>query len=235
MAAVSGRGPAPPLVIAAHGTADTGGRRVLQSVRHAVAAALPEVAVRLGYLEHAEPALEEAVPPGERAIVVPLFLASGYHVRSDLPERLARHAPDARATDALGSGEEVRDALAARLAEQGALAPGVGVVLASAGSADPRARGEVLDLAAALEEALRRPVRTALLGAAAPGLPDAVTRLRALSCHRIVAAAHLIAPGLFWDRLRASLSQNGIDTTTPPLGPDPRLVDALVSRYCAVA
>jgi sirohydrochlorin ferrochelatase len=226
VAAVSGRGPARPLVVAAHGTADAGGRRVLRSVRQAVAAALPEVPVRLGHLEHAGPALEEAVSPGERAIVVPLFLASGYHVTSDLPGRLARHAPDARATEALGSGEVVRDALAARLAAQGARAPGVGVVLASAGSADPRARSEILDLAAALEDALRRPVRIALLGGAA---------LRAQSCHRIVAAAHLIAPGLFWDRLRASLSQNGIDATTPPLGPDPRLVDALVSRYRAVA
>ncbi len=235
MAAVSGRGPARPLVVAAHGTADAGGRRVLRSVRQAVAAALPEVPVRLGHLEHAGPALEEAVSPGERAIVVPLFLASGYHVTSDLPGRLARHAPDARATEALGSGEVVRDALAARLAAQGARAPGVGVVLASAGSADPRARSEILDLAAALEDALRRPVRIALLGGAAPGLPEAVSRLRAQSCHRIVAAAHLIAPGLFWDRLRASLSQNGIDATTPPLGPDPRLVDALVSRYRAVA
>ena len=223
-----------PLVVAAHGTADPRGRRVLESVRQAVADALPEMPVRLGYLEHAVPLVEDVVAPGDGAVVVPLFLASGYHVRSDLPERLARHAPDATATPALGSGEEVRAALADRLVAERVAEAGTGVVLASAGSSDPRARGEALDLAAALEDRLGRPVRTAFLGGAAPGLPDAVTRLRARSCHRIVSAAHLVAPGYFWDRLRASLSQNGIDTTTAPLGPDPHLVDALVARYRSV-
>ncbi len=224
-----------PLVLAAHGTADPAGRRVVESVRQAVADALPAVPVRLGYLEHAEPVLERVLAPGEGAVVVPLFLVSGYHVRTDLPARLARHAPDAHPTAALGSGAEVRAALVGRLVRQRACGAGTGVVLASAGSSDPAARAEALDLAAALQDELGAIVRTAFLGGTAPGLADAVTRLRAKSCHRIVAAAHLIAPGLFWDRLRAWLSAYGIERTTEPIGPDPHLVEAVVARYRSVA
>ena len=73
-----------PLVVAAHGTTSAAGRRVVQDCA-ARAADLLRVPVRVGYVDVCEPTLADALAGGPAPVVVPLFLASGYHVRHDVP------------------------------------------------------------------------------------------------------------------------------------------------------
>ena len=233
MAAVSAR----PLVLVAHGTADRDGRRTLDDLTARVRTVLwendPGVRVRLGYLERAEPLLEDLVAPGEAAVVVPLFLARGYHVRSDLPERLSRLAPDAARTAAVGEGGAVAAALRRRVAALSEGHPGVGVVLVSAGSGDPRARSEVASLGARLEAGLGAPVRAAYLSGPGPDVTEAVRDLRRHGRSHLVGAVHLLAPGRFWDTARRALAEHGVTEQTVPLATDARIAEAVVESYRA--
>jgi len=126
-------------------------------------------------------------------------------------------------------------ALVRRLTGEYAGERGTGVVLASAGSRDPGARAESVDLAGRLEAAVGVPVRLGFLSGAGPTVADAAAGLRDGSCRRLVAATHLIAPGRFWDTLRARLRDNGIHHMTEPLGDDPGLAAAVAGTYLTVA
>src|SRR5206468_12461334 len=129
-------GAAPPLVLAAHGSADPRFGEVVGSIAVQVRLERPDLDVRIGYLEHGPPHLAEVVEPG--AVVVPLLLASGYHVRVDLPAQ----AKDTIITPALGPDPQLADALADRLTEAG-YDGGTPVILAAAGSTDDNALTEV--------------------------------------------------------------------------------------------
>ncbi len=224
-----------PLIVVAHGTGDPVGRRTLDELVSVVSGGLaeshPDVPVRLAYLERAAPSIEDVAAAGERAVVVPLFLARGYHVRADLPQRLARRAPDAALTAPLGAGGTVRRSLGRRLAALRQHRPGAGAVLASAGSSDHRARREVTALAAALEDDLVMPVRAAFLAGEGTTVADACHDLRRMGRSRLVGAVHLLAPGHFWDQARRTLSEHGVTDLTSPLAQDPAVAAAVVRSY----
>ena len=109
--------------------------------------------------------------------------------------------------------------------------PTTAVVLAAAGSSDPRSVADVDATAAALEERWTGPVTTGYGSAAQPPVPDAVTAARAAGARRVVLAAYLLAPGHFHDKL----STAGADTVTAPLLPDERIAAVLLDRYDAAA
>src|SRR3954471_64865 len=130
-----------PLVLVAHGSRDESAHTCVGEVADAVRAALPGVPVRIGYVDVCAPTGADAGAGLDGAVVVPAFLASGYHVRTDLPVQLHdAGAADARfvVTPALGPDPLVVRATARRLAEAG-WRYGDAVVLAAAGSADPAA------------------------------------------------------------------------------------------------
>ena len=78
-----------PLVLVAHGSRDDAAHACTGDIVDAVRAALPGVDVRLGYVDVRGPKVVDAVAGLDGAVVVPAFLASGYHVRTDLPAQLA--------------------------------------------------------------------------------------------------------------------------------------------------
>src|SRR3954452_12829565 len=134
-----------PLVLVAHGSRDHAAHACVEDIVAAVRTALTGVDVRLGYVDVRCPKVDEAVAGLDGAVVVPAFLASGYHVRTDLPAQLHdAGATDARfvVTRALGPDPLVVRATARRLAEAG-WRYGDAVVLAAAGSSDPAALAEV--------------------------------------------------------------------------------------------
>src|SRR3954454_16814818 len=88
--------PGPPLVLVAHGSTDPRFAAVVEAIAADVQESAPHVDVRVGYLEHGPPHVADVVEPG--AVVVPLLLTSGYHVRVDLPTQAA----DVQVTAALG-------------------------------------------------------------------------------------------------------------------------------------
>ncbi|MEW2548430.1 CbiX/SirB N-terminal domain-containing protein [Streptomyces sp. NPDC047002] len=188
---------APTLVAAAHGTRDPAGCAVTEALLDRVRALRPGLRVVACYLDLAAPALPEVLA-GLRgdAVLVPLLLGTGYHVRVDLPRALAG-APHLRARVAapLGPHPLLAEALARRLARCGR--EGGPVVLAAAGSGDPAAGDGTRAMAALLAERLRAPVVAAYLSAAEPTPAQAVDRLRAAGHREVTVAPYLLGPGFF--------------------------------------
>ncbi|SDT71603.1 sirohydrochlorin chelatase [Jiangella sp. DSM 45060] len=220
------------LIAVAHGTRAPEGPVVLESLLSGVRTLLPGVDVRVAYVDVIEPTLSSVlagVPAGERPVVVPMFLASGYHVRVDVPEAVTADGGRALVTPALGPDAAVVAAVEARLRSASADLPSA-VVLAAAGSSDASALAEVSVAASLLSSALSRPVVPAFVTTASPSVPDAVASLRAAGHARVGVASYLLAPGLFQQRLTTS----GADVVAPPIGPHPLVAALIAERYRAV-
>ena len=167
-----------------------------------------------------------------------MLLGNAYHGRVDVPGALAaalRAHPAARVRlgGLLGVDPLLLPALEARLAQAGADLDdcATGLVLANAGSSDPRAR-------AALERLARRWRPGVGVGCAAGGGPsvgEAVERVRATGARRVVVASWFLAPGLLWDRARADALAHGADAVGGVLADRPEVVATVLRRYLAAA
>lgn len=224
----------PKLVLAAHGTRDPAGAVVIDELAAAVRAARPGLRVEVAYADVRGPSVTEVLAAHRSApvVVVPAFLASGYHVRVDVPGQIAasRH-PSAVLADALGPAPELLAALVARLRAAG-YRPDDRVVLAAAGSSDPRALVDVHDVAYSLGVRLGSPVRIAYAATATPSVTDAVASIRAADARaRVAVASWLLAPGLFQRRLDAC----GADVVAAPLAAHRGVVDVILQRYAAAS
>lgn len=238
--------PSATLVLAAHGTRDPAGEVVIEQLADRVRAALRESAhpvgrvrtsgpaVRVAYADVRGPSVADvlAARRSAPAVVVPAFLAAGYHVRVDVPEQIAASGhPSAVLAAPLGPAPELLGALVDRLRCAG-YRPGDRVVLAAAGSSDPRALVDVHDAVYALGVRLGGPVRLGFAATATPSVSDAVASIRAADpSARVAVASWLLAPGLFQRRLAAA----GADVVADPLGVHAQVVDVIVQRYAAAA
>jgi sirohydrochlorin ferrochelatase len=220
------------VLLVAHGTRDPAGAVVTQRVA-ARAERLLGVPVRACYADVRGPTpadvLAEVRGP---TVAVPAFLATGYHVRTDVPGQLrATGRSDVVLADAFGPDPVLVAAAAERLTEAGAR-PGDAVVLAVAASSDPPARADGARAARRLGRLLGRPVTLApiVLGDR-PGVADVVARLRAEGARRVAVASWLLAPGLF----QRNLERCGADVVSAPLTAHPSVPQVVVSRYRSAA
>ncbi|MQA82913.1 MAG: sirohydrochlorin chelatase [Streptosporangiales bacterium] len=222
-------GPRPVCVLVAHGTRDPRGPGALAALADALAAA-GGVDVRLAFVDVIGPTVGDVLAGVDGpAVVVPAFLAEGYHVRVDLPRQMAAaERDDVVVAPALGPDPGLVDALADRLAEAGRR-PGDAVVLAAAGSSDARALADVEVARRLLADRVDGAVTTGYVTSAEPAVPDAVDAARRTDGGRVALAAWLLAPGMFLQRLVAA----GADVVTEPLGAHPAVVAALLDRYTA--
>ncbi|PRY11811.1 sirohydrochlorin chelatase [Kineococcus rhizosphaerae] len=215
----------PPVLIAcSHGTRSAAGRSVVDGLRDAVRAARPGLDVEAAHVDVHEPFLADVVErvcadAGRDAVVVPLLLSSGYHVRVDIAEALTRGGGRAVASAALGPSEVITDVLVERL---GGFAGNV--VLAAAGSSDAQAQADVARAAQSLSQRLGRPVTSGFLSAQDPPVAGAVAAARP---GPVAVVSYLLAPGVF----SARLGSVGAALVTEPLGIDPRVVDLVLARY----
>jgi sirohydrochlorin ferrochelatase len=214
------------LILAAHGTRRPGGVAMIGDLAAKVSA-LVERTVQVAFVDVLGPTPSEVLSSaGRPAVVVPAFLARGYHVRTDLPAHVAASGhPNVTVTPALGPSREIAQIVAQQLVKSG-WRPGDSVILAAAGTSDPRARAD-LRITAALVSALTR--SSVDLGFATTGDPhvcEAVERARRRG-RRVVVASYLLADGLFHEVLRAS----GADIVTGPLGTHPGLARVIASRF----
>jgi sirohydrochlorin ferrochelatase len=222
-----------PLVLVAHGSRDDAAHACVEEIVDAVRVALPGVDLRLGYVDVRGPKVADAVAGLDRAVVVPAFLASGYHVRTDLPAQLAdcMASPERfPVTPAIGPDSGLARGARARLAEAG-WQYGDAVVLAAAGSSDPAALAEVRAAGRMLAAEVGRKVRVGFVATATPRVDAVVADLRAAGERRITIASWLLAPGIFHTRLAAT----GADVVAAPLGAHPDVVATVVARYRAAA
>ncbi|MET8152476.1 sirohydrochlorin chelatase [Actinoplanes sp. NPDC049668] len=203
----------PPVLLAvAHGTRSAAGQAQIRDLVDRVACRRPDVDVRLAFADVQHPRVGAAIQ-GLDAVVVPLLLSSGYHVRVDIAEAVA--GAGAVATAPLGPDPVLVESLRRHIGASDA------VVLAAAGSSDPGWRADIADVAAQLN------AHVAYASGAELRVPDVVADLRARGAGRITVAAYLLAEGLFYRALHSA----GADAVTPPLCADPAVVDLVLARY----
>ena len=218
----SGFGARPLLVTVAHGTRTADGNRVALEL---TAAAGEQLGVRAvaSYVELCAPLFGQVVPRLERpAVVVPLLLSTGYHVRHDLPAAVAGAPTDVVLGVPLGPDPLLASAQVDRLVVAGAR-PEQPLVMVAAGSSDPAALPQLELAARLLGEAWGAPVRLATLSGLGPR-PAEVVR------HGDAVAPYLLAPGFFADRARAESRTAGATTVADVIGTHPAVVDLVCNR-----
>jgi len=234
---------APALLAISHGTDSATGAAAVATLVDAVAARLSDVPVHAGFVDVQQPDVPTCLarlrehPAVASTVVVPLLLSAGYHVHVDLREDVdaaVEGGDDVALGGALGPDDRLVDLLVRRLDEAG-LRPDDAVVLAAAGSSDPRAVADCEATAARLAERLGRTVPVGYIANATPRVHEVVAGARAEHPgRRVVVATYLLAPGFFADLA----ARAGGDVTAAPLlvagaeAPD-ELVEVVVERYGA--
>lgn len=219
----------PRLLLVAHGTRSSTGRRELGRVLVETRKKLDGVDCRLAWVDVQAPGPDRILADGAPTVVVPAFLARGFHVTEDVDSACGRAPGPVALAPHVGGEPEIVRALVQRLAEAGAVGafgPDA-VVLGAAGSRDESSQAETRALASALERVLGVPVSAGFASAATPTVADAITGFRERGHRRVAVATHLLAPGFFADRIAAA----GADVTSPPLGANPEIVDLIVRLY----
>jgi sirohydrochlorin ferrochelatase len=213
------------LIAAAHGTADPRGIREVHELVRLIARRRPDVPVSLGFVDVDVPALpglvRRVVADSNQAVVVPLLLSGGYHVYVDVAAEADRYPGWVQAAPALGPDPVLAEILADRLGDLGRVDH---VVLAAAGSSDPRALADCTDTAAMLSNRIDRPVSVGYVSGVGERLPAVLARIPG----RLAVATYLLAPGFFETLVRRHARGHHV---SPPLGADPRLADLALRRY----
>src|SRR4051794_34815599 len=235
------RRPEPPaLVLVAHGSRDPRTLNTVHRLVDQVREQRPDLPVHLGHIELNEPLLPDTLASlgtGE-AVLVPLLLSRGYHVRRDIPEMAAASRARTRVAAPLGPHPLLVEALHGRLVEAGwrtttdeATRRASAVVLAAAGSRDPDSAVDTGRTAHLLSERLGVPVVPAYASAAPPTVETAVRALAARGRHRVAVASYFTAPGLF----ATQSAQKAPWIASAPLGTHPAMARLVLHRYDQVA
>ena len=220
----------PVLLAVAHGSRDPSAQACVGALAHRVRRVAGRARVRTAYVQNAAPSLDSALR-GLRAeadaglvTIVPLLLSSGYHLSTDIAGAAA--AAGVAVAGPLGPDPRLTGVLAARLAEAG-VPGGTPVVLAAAGSSDPRAAVDTARQAALLSAHLAAPVVPAFVTAARPTVAEAVAALTRRAGGPVAVATYLLAPGIFHDRLHRMAAA----WVSAPLGDHPALARLAVARF----
>ncbi|MFZ3497499.1 sirohydrochlorin chelatase [Streptomyces sp. 5.8] len=221
----------PALVAVAHGSRDPRALHTVQALLERVRELRPRLDVRLGHIELNHPLLDHTLAPERAAgaaVLVPLLLGRGTHVKRDLPAAAARAGHlRTRVAAPLGPHPLLVEALYERLVEAGWSA-GSAVVLAAAGSRDPDSAADVRATADLLSERLGGvPVVAAYASGTAPAVPAAVRALAARGLHRVAVASYFTAPG----RFAAASAAAAPGPAAAPLGAHPALARLVLQRY----
>jgi sirohydrochlorin ferrochelatase len=184
-------------------------------VRHDIAGAAASVAVTTAATHVAALA---TVSPGETGLAADA--RTGGIGRAGRVRVAAPLGPDARLVPALAD----------RLAEAGA-PRGTPIVLAAAGSCDPQAVADTQRQAELLAGHLGVPVVAAYLSASQPTVDEAMAVLATRTGSPVAVATYLLAPGLFYDRLRRSKAA----WVSAPLAGHPAVADLVLHRHQAEA
>ncbi|GAA2914592.1 sirohydrochlorin chelatase [Streptomyces thioluteus] len=228
------------LVLVAHGSRDPRHAATVAALRAGVAARRPDVRVESGFLDFCTPSVPEVLArlaaDGVRsAVAVPLLLTRAFHAQTDIPEVLLSSCPPSltvRQAAVLGPSPLLVTALERRLAEAGVRDRSrTGVVLAAAGTSDPRGLAVVEDVARRWQHTGWRAVRCAYASASGPRTEEAVRALRASGCERVAVARYVLAPGRLPDRIAAGAREAGADAVTDVLGAGREVVSVVLRRY----
>lgn len=226
----------PVLIACAHGTRNAEGQAAIRRVMADIETLRPSLRVVEAYVDVQEPELGgvvEGLPEGTAAVVVPLLLSTGFHIKVDVPKAI-KSRPEVIAARPLGPDPRLAELLANHLRAAG-LTENDGVLLAAAGSSLPDGSVDSEEQGRLLGELLPNKVRVAYGASAQPTVPDGVASLRAElaadgGTGRVFIASYLLATGYFHDQL----AKAGADVVAAPLLPSPVLAEIALERYDAV-
>ena len=231
-------------LLIAHGSPDPRHCQAMQSLAAATEAASGTV-TRVAFLEHDTPIVAEVLADlteasDDHTDVLGLFLSDGYHARVDVPAVIAAAGATHRIVDhgTLGLGPWLIPALDRALTEvnAGAHDPGTGLALVAAGSAQPEAREQVVQLAASWQRERGGPVRPAFAAGPGPSLDEAVGMLSDTGCRRQAVALLMLAPGVLPDRVTDQAAAHSLPVSAPLCladSPAPEVVTRVLHRTAA--
>ncbi|MGW0992041.1 sirohydrochlorin chelatase [Streptomyces sp. NPDC002523] len=234
------RRPAPPaLVLVAHGSRDPRALTTVRALMDRVRQLRPALPLHLGHIELNEPLLPDTLAAlasrGDTpAVLVPLLLGRGHHVKRDIPEMAAASPVRARVAAPLGPHPLLVDTLHARLTEAGwpttmddTARRSTAVVLAAAGSRDPDSAIDTRRTARLLAARLNVPVIPAYASSATPTIPTALRALAARGRHQVAIASYFTAPG----RFATQCADLAPWLASAPLGAHDSMARLILQRY----
>jgi sirohydrochlorin ferrochelatase len=233
------------LLLVGHGSRSDDSASEMTAIARLVGAALPEVVVDVGFLEMTDPpagpVLDGLAAAGcGRVVVLPLVLLGAGHAKSDVPavvlEGRERH-PDLHVHfgSPLGITRDLVGLLGDALTDAGA--SGLPLLLIARGTSDPDANGDAHKATRLLGEWVGAPfVHTAFTGVTGPRVPEGLDVFARLGYERMAVAFWFLCTGVLVERARAEIAAfsaaSGVEVVDAGyLGPDPRLVPAIVERY----
>ncbi|MCJ7859003.1 sirohydrochlorin chelatase [Corynebacterium kalidii] len=225
---------APPVVCLAHGSRHPEADATVADIARAVAA-LTGRDTRAAYLDFSPltPTTVARLLAAEGhsgAAVVPLLFTTAFHMTTDVPEALAAATAETgltlHQTDGIGSGDDLAEVLASRVA-----ADADHLVLYSVGSSVPGANARVAGLADAVGRRLGVPARS-IVATGGPGTgPDAlvahVEDAVRKGARRVAVEPLFICPGTLWDS--AVRAVQAVRAT--PGGDGPSVADAVTTGH----
>ncbi|MGL4305583.1 MAG: sirohydrochlorin chelatase [Mycobacteriaceae bacterium] len=216
----------PQLILVAHGTRSPQGVTMLSELTERVSGVIGPV--QTAFVDVLTPGVCEVLDRTRPAIVVPAFLASGYHVQVDIPHEISVSGHvEVRVSSALGPDPVLAEVMLVRLIEAGWV-PGDTVIMAAAGSSDMQALKDVQQSAGMLETLIEQQVYVGYLATASPTVEAVVEGLR-VKGKRIFIASYLLVHGLFHKKLLL-LPADGV---AEPLGVHQLVVQLVVDRFAA--
>ncbi len=237
------------ILVVGHGSRDPEGNGPVLDVCRGAEARLGMTPVQPSFLEFATPTIESGLAAlyrrgVTRAIVVPLQLTAGRHVRFDIPCEVGRclaKMSDIRVafSSHMGSHPEIMNLSRIRLDEALDCLPGsvarMEQLLVARGSRDPLVRGEILRLAASKRTTEQNgPFTPCFLGMAQPSFETALQIALSRKPDRIVVQPHLLFPGRLYRHICKRTEDLNSESphvgwaTARPLGPDDRLIDCVL-------
>lgn len=239
----------PPLVIAGHGTRVNAGAEAAAALVEKVRGLLPGVRVEAGFVELTPPtidvALDTVLADATAAVVVPLMIGTGGHVRKDIPEAI--DASKARHLDAtvvytrhLGSPKPlvaaVHDRIAAARGEWTAEETDVVMVGRGCGVTDANADHVRLSRIV-FETGGYHQVLSAFIQVARPTLPQILQQYYASCSRRIVVLPHFLFTGRLDQWVRAQVDDFRAEhpdleiRVADVIGPCGELAQVVAQRY----
>jgi sirohydrochlorin cobaltochelatase len=224
------------LIGLAHGSRHA---RVAEGVEAVLAAVTEQTGLptRAAYLDLTDPDLadltaELAATGVDTAVVVPLLFTDAFHARIDVPDAVAQAAErsgvELTLGPILGTGDDVVDVVAARLAAAGTPS-GAPILLYAVGSSRPAANAAVAGLADRLAARRGTPVRVGF-GTTEPRAADVLAELVEGASEPGTLVPLFVAHGLLLDTIAPTVAAAGW-SLVDPLGP--LLAPVVADRYRA--
>ncbi|HEY3140753.1 MAG TPA: sirohydrochlorin chelatase [Acidimicrobiales bacterium] len=233
------------LLLVGHGSRSPASEAEMQALGDQVAAALPDVAVDVGFLEMTDPpagpVLDRLVAHGcKRIVVLPLMLLAAGHGKSDVPaiviEGRERHPhADIVFASPLGVSHELVAVLGDAVGRRGG--NGLPLVVVARGTSDPDANAEAHRAARLIAEWTQASfLHVAFTGVTWPLVPEGLDVAHRLGQHRVSLVFWFLCNGRLIERARRDIAafteRTGVDVLDAGyLGPDPRVVPVVVERY----